>query len=325
MRALKRVFVVGLTGSALDLPALQGDDGMCVVLLRTLDELNQAMERLQHAFAPSLVLVPIAGPADVAATAQAMTRLALAWVGLTPDENVALANLGHAAGATAMLPLTARPPVIARLVRRVLEHLDRAGGVARGGEYVERSFRAGEALAIAPGQAGIIRRGVLSLQGFDAEGAAVLIGFAGAGEAVLVAGVEFGSITYIGHTVGSIVVAPWEVAIQDPAFHQAQSARIASMEEWARAQADSRGEHRLLHALRLLARLAGRRHARGTYIDARITHAQLAAAVGVNRSTATRLLGVLKKQGAVLLVRDGINALRYCLPDAEPGSRRSAR
>ncbi len=321
---MKRVFAVGLTGSSLDLRALQGDDGLCVVLLRSLDDLHLAMTQVEHAFAPSLVLVCVRDLAQVEPAAQAMACRALTWIGLTPVEDADVFRRGQLAGAAAMLCIATPASVIGSVVRRIIERQDRDGVASQPPARSERAFRPGEVLTMSSGQAGIIRRGVLSLQGFDADGAPLILGFAGAGEAVIVAGEEFDSVAYVGHTVGSLVVMPWDVAIQDPVFHKAQSMRIASMESWARAQAGPHVEARLLHTLRVLARLAGRPHPQGTFIDARITHAHLAAAVAANRSTVTRLMGVLRQHGDVLLVRNGTNALGYCLPAADSAVVRRA-
>lgn len=321
---LKHVFAVGLTGSSLDLHTLQGEDGLCVVLLRALEDLHAAMAQTECAFAPSLVLVSVRDLAAVDPVAQAMARRALAWVGLMPGDDPELIRRGEAAGALAVLPLTTPATVLARIVRRLIERQERDGGLIAGVDRSERTFRVGETLSMAPGQAGIIRRGVLSLQAQDVDGSLLLLGFAGAGEAVIVAGKEFGGVVYVGHSVGSLVVMPWGTAIHDPVFHKAQSARIASMDAWARAQAGSRVESRILHTLRVLARLAGRAHPQGTFIDAHITHAHLAAAVAANRSTVTRLMGMLRQQGEVLWVRNDNNTLGYCLPVPETvGIRRA--
>ncbi|MEM8995302.1 MAG: helix-turn-helix domain-containing protein [Acidobacteriota bacterium] len=51
--------------------------------------------------------------------------------------------------------------------------------------------------------------------------------------------------------------------------------------------------------LTLLAEPFGEAGAEGTSIDVRITHAQLAAAVGATRAPVTRLLGPLRRQGPV--------------------------
>jgi len=156
--------------------------------------------------------------------------------------------------------------------------------------------------------------GLVALHGADTEGTPILLGFAGAGEAIIPGDEVADTIAYVAHTTVVALSMHWDQAIHDTQFHDAQSARIASMEAWARAQADPYLEGRILHTLRVLARLVGKPHARGTFIAARITHAQLAAAVCATRSTVTRLVGTMRQNETLLWVRDNDNEVGYCLP-----------
>lgn len=57
-------------------------------------------------------------------------------------------------------------------------------------------------------------------------------------------------------------------------------------------------------------------------IDVRITHAQLASAVGATRATVTRRIGLLRRRGLLVVTGSGAGE-RYCLPDWE-GLRHSS-
>ena len=56
-------------------------------------------------------------------------------------------------------------------------------------------------------------------------------------------------------------------------------------------------DQRVLGILSLLAEQFGISHPNGTLIDLRLTHAQLAVAVGATRTTITRVLGELRAAG----------------------------
>lgn len=65
-----------------------------------------------------------------------------------------------------------------------------------------------------------------------------------------------------------------------------------------------RVEDRLQHLLLLMKREIGQPVAEGTRISARLTHQNIANAIGTTRVTVTRLLSKLKSEGAITLDRD---------------------
>jgi CRP/FNR family transcriptional regulator len=72
---------------------------------------------------------------------------------------------------------------------------------------------------------------------------------------------------------------------------------------WAQVQSLSYGtaESRIRLGIQQLARKHGVHDARGTIIDLKITHQELAEMVGTSRETVTRTLASLQKQGAIQL------------------------
>lgn len=84
------------------------------------------------------------------------------------------------------------------------------------------------------------------------------------------------------------------------------------MEAWASMQARPNFEQRILGLLELLAEQFGQSHAEGTLIDVRITHGQLATAIGATRSTVTHKLADLREREIVTLVQTR-RGERYCL------------
>jgi CRP-like cAMP-binding protein len=65
-----------------------------------------------------------------------------------------------------------------------------------------------------------------------------------------------------------------------------------------------RVEDRLQHLLLLMKREIGQPVAEGTRLGVRLTHQNLANAIGTTRVTVTRLLSKLKSEGAIILDRD---------------------
>lgn len=311
---VKQVIAVGLTEQTSTIKALLAEDGICVTLVRDLASLETLLTRVEHVVAPSLVLARILDAQQLSVAAGILRGRGIVWAGLAVRLDSVINSDGYRAGAAAMVPIDAAAPVLADLARRLIERAPTRVCGNTASTRMERVFRIGETLMLPPGHVCVIRSGVVALHGADTEGTPILLGFAGAGEAIIPADEVADTIAYVAHTTVVALSMHWDHAIHDTQFHDAQSARIASMEAWARAQADPYLEGRILHTLRVLARLVGKPHARGTFIAARITHAQLAAAVCATRSTVTRLVGTMRQNEALLWVRDSDNEVGYCLP-----------
>jgi CRP-like cAMP-binding protein len=97
-----------------------------------------------------------------------------------------------------------------------------------------------------------------------------------------------------------------------PNFAERLRDRIRVLEGWSAMQAHPHLDQRIISVLTMLAEQFGVLHAHGLLIDVRITHAQLATAVGATRSTVTRLLSDLRTRGNLTTVGRGENE-RYCL------------
>jgi len=322
---VKHIIAVALTELAATFDTLLAENGVCVTLVRDIGNLDLLLARTEHVAAPALVLVRVRDAAQIDQIANVLGGRGLIWAGCAQDgADAVLTAAGYRAGAAAMVPLDAPAAVLAALARRLLASAPGKRFGASASAQVQRVFRAGETLRLAPGHVCVIGRGVVALHGVDPGGRPMVLGFAGVGEAIIPGLPDdqgLAGIVYVAHTAVVAVAMPWESAIEQAQFHDAQSARIASMEAWACAQADPQVERRILHTLRVLARLVGTPHPRGTFIAARITHSQLAAAVGVTRSTVTRLIGTLRQHGMLLLVRGRDDEVRYCLPGPASASQ----
>ncbi len=99
-----------------------------------------------------------------------------------------------------------------------------------------------------------------------------------------------------------------------PGLMQRLRSRLSQMQRWASIQAHACSDQRILGLFELLAEQFGRPTEQGTLIDIRLTHEQLASAIGVNRTTTTRLLRDLRQRGLVYTAGHGAQE-RFCLPN----------
>ena len=114
------------------------------------------------------------------------------------------------------------------------------------------------------------------------------------------------------HSEATVVVRSWQDAATMPNFAERLRDRVRLMEGWSAMQARPHLDQRIVGILSVLAEQFGVLHPRGLLVDVRITHAQLAAAIGATRSTVTRLLTNLRTRGDLITVGAGEDE-RYCL------------
>jgi CRP-like cAMP-binding protein len=77
-------------------------------------------------------------------------------------------------------------------------------------------------------------------------------------------------------------------------------------------------DQRVLGILSLLSEQFGMTTPEGQIVDVRITHTQLATAVGATRATITRTLGDLRHQNKLSIINTA-DGERFCLLQWEPG------
>ena len=170
-----------------------------------------------------------------------------------------------------------------------------------------------EALILAERDAVIeVREGVVALSVLHPDGTEVLLGLHGPGQILVGHPEDSCCLQLVAHTDVVVGLRPWAVAAARPGFPERLRARLRQMEAWSAAQARPGLDQRLLGILGLLAEQFGVPHPEGTLIDVRITHAQLAAAVGATRTTVTRLLGDLRARGLLTTAGAG-GGERLCL------------
>lgn len=251
--------------------------------------------------APALALVALGAgalpPPDLAAGAGRATP----WLGWDrhDDPGGALAALG--AGALAVLPAGASGAILLQSVRNAL------AAVAPPPKPLANERRYARDELIPLGREAVLEvvAGVVAQAVIHEDGTAVLLGLCGPGQ-LLVGHPDDGCCLHlVAHTDATVAVRPWAEAAAQPGFAARLRARLRQMETWSAAQARHYLDQRVLGILGLLAEQFGGQRDDGIAIEVRITHAQLAAAVGATRTTITRILGDLRGRGLLTTVGTG--------------------
>jgi CRP-like cAMP-binding protein len=133
----------------------------------------------------------------------------------------------------------------------------------------------------------------------------VLIGLSGPGDLLIGHPQDSCCLHLSAHTDVRVVVQSWAHAAVTPQFAERLRARLWRAEAWAAVQARPHLHDRLIGLLSPLAERFGREQGEATLVDVRLTHAQLAAALGTTRATVTRMVGRLRRARVLDTVGDG--------------------
>lgn len=161
---------------------------------------------------------------------------------------------------------------------------------------VQRHYPKGTVLHLDVAFIAIIRQGVIVQNIIHANGIEVLLGFYGPGQLLVPHPIDDCYIQLEAHTEVSVEILPWTEMVHLPNSANLLRQRIWLQEAWAAVQAHPANEDRLLGILSLLTEQFGVATADGTLLDLRITHQQLANAIGITRPTITRLLNNLRRR-----------------------------
>jgi CRP-like cAMP-binding protein len=188
----------------------------------------------------------------------------------------------------------------------------------RGGQSVAACprrlrFRRGTLIPLSSDAVLEVRRGVVALTALHADGVEVLLGLCGPEQLVTGHPESLCCLQLVAHTDVEVLIQPWAEAVGQAGFAERLRVRLRQTEAWAAMQARPHLEQRVIGILGLLAESFGTPcPQRGLVIDVRLTHSQLASAVGATRATITRLLNDLRRRGLVTTVRT-LDGGRLCL------------
>ena len=216
----------------------------------------------------------------------------------------------YQAGARAVFPKETSPNVILETIQRTMGELleNRKDAKPR----TQRTYRRGELILLEADAVLHVEDGILATTMIHQDGVEVLLGLSGKGQIVVAHPDDNCHIQIIAHTEAKVKIEPWDVAASTPDFLAKLRARLQQMEGWAAMQARPSLQQRVLGLLGLLSEQFGVSSKQGVLIDVRMTHGQLAAAVGATRTSITRVLSELRAQGRVSTVnKDGEDL--FCL------------
>jgi len=220
---------------------------------------------------------------------------ATGWLGWLRMDDPALTLAAYQHGARAVFPSDMPPSLLVQALLGQNSDGSEPGGGERTG--MQRHIRRSNPVFLEPDSVLTIHEGVLATMMVHGDGAEVLLGLTGVGQILVAHPDDECFIQVLAHTPAVISIQPWEQAAAQPGFPEKLRSRLQRMEAWAAMQARPYLDQRVLGILSLLAEQFGIPHPDGTLIDLRLTHAQLAAAVGATRTTITRVLGELRAAG----------------------------
>ena len=263
--------------------------------------------------APGLALIG-AGHADrlqcLASTAEGH---GLPWLFLCGgDSEVAshdLTTVAYRAGALAVLPEGASAELVVQTAGRTMESL-RLGHHSADSRPRRIRYRAGDTIGLRADEMLRVIEGVVAQVAWHEDGTEGLVGLWGPGSLLSGHPQDPCCLSFRTQTEAWVEIDP--LTTDGDAFERLLE-RTRRLEAWSSVQSRQSMEQRLLGVLSLLAEQFGEPCPEGTLIDVRITHAQLAAAIGATRATVTRLLGPLRRRGLIQTIT-GDEGERFCLP-----------
>lgn len=268
--------------------------------------------------APGLALVGASRTEEVAGLASTAEGHALPWLflcGGSPEGDPGeLTTIAYRSGALAVLPAGSSTDLVVQAVGRAIESL-RPGHDAAGRGPRRRPHRMGETIPLRADEMLRVVEGVVAQVAWHEDGTEGLVGLWGPGHLLSGHPEDACCLSLRAHTEALVEVD--RLGSDDDTFERLLE-RIRRLEAWSSVQSRQSMQERLLGVLALLAEQFGAPSSEGLLIDVRITHAQLATAIGANRATVTRLLGPLRRRGEVRTVTaDG--GERFCLPQHRGG------
>jgi hypothetical protein len=263
---------------------------------------------------PDLVILALDSDAVIRAVSAQLHRQAIPWIVWNAADDPALALSAYVAGASAVLPSATSVAALAQCIQVTLA-AHTAGAIRRAPnrEPVRQiRYRRGDTIRLDDGDVLDVTSGVIAQTMIHQDGSEVLLGLSGVGQTLLGHPGDACCLHLHAHSDAVVVVRSWAEAAADATLPDRLRARVRLIEAWAAMQARAHLDQRILGILSILGEQFGTPHVLGLLVDVRITHAQLASAVGATRSTITRLLGDLKVRGVLTTVGSGEHE-RYCL------------
>ncbi|MCE1253187.1 MAG: Crp/Fnr family transcriptional regulator [Anaerolineae bacterium] len=238
----------------------------------------------------------------------------LAWCSANLPE---LQTAAYQAGALSVIMEGTPAEVFLQILLRTLDRFaDKRERVIE--PAVQRRYQKGDVILLENDSVLEIQQGIVAQTMVYEDGSGVLLALCGPQQMIVPHPADTCYIQLVSHTDSVVIIRTWESLLRTPDFADKLRARLQQLEAWAAIQARPHLDQRVTGILSLLAEQFGVNTSQGRLVDVRITHIQLALAVGATRTTITRTLGDLRRQGVLSLVQTP-DGERFCLSRWEHG------
>jgi len=277
-------------------------DGSRQALAELIDTLENADVRLQLStqtpnFIEHLPLLLALEEENCAALDHSHLGPLLVW---DRKDLAAIREVAYAHGALCVLPPNMVPPALLQALANAQALISSSKTQIQGpAVHTRRRYRKGEQVRLAEDRVVQVVRGIVRCTSVHPDGSEVLIGFYGEKDILMPHHAHTCYVEMTAHTSLLVEVESWSTAATSPEFYSRLKERICQMESWSSMQARASIESRLLGIIQVLSHKFGIPHPRGTLLEIKLTHDLLASAIGANRTTVTRIIGNLKRQGDI--------------------------
>ena len=247
----------------------------------------------------------------------AFARRGSLWLVCLAEQASDLGVAAYERGALAVLPAGASSELIRTAISRLLG-LDSSAG-QRAVAVSERRYQAGDFISLPEDVALEVVEGVVAHTLLHSDGSEALVGMCGPG-AIITGQTDATCFLHDpchfqlqAYTPVVVYQRRWSEWRRQADVANRLRDQLQEMRTWAAMQSRTSMEERLYGLLSLFAEQFGRDVAAGRLLDLRLTHMQLASAIGATRTTITRILGQLRRRGEIVMVATE-NGERLCLP-----------
>ena len=234
------------------------------------------------------------------------------WLAWEKTGDPAMISKAYHVGARAVFPQETSIDIIADAINRAVIELTQSGNASAVQKFV--NCQRGEIILLDSHEVLSVQEGIVATTMIHHDGKDALLGMSGAGQIIVGHPDDACHIQLVAYTDSKVMIESWQTAIKHPGFPAKIKQRLQQMEGWSAMQARPSLAERVLGILGLLAGQFGYVHDKGIVIDVRITHVQLASAIGSTRTSITRVISELRDAGKIRIVSQN-GEDRYCLCD----------
>jgi CRP-like cAMP-binding protein len=227
-----------------------------------------------------------------------------------------LVTQAYQAGAIAVFPKATDTGTICQFIERQDMQSTGTGASTVQINTIQRRYKRGDFILLDTEMVLEIKQGIIAKMMIHRDGCEVLLGLFGKNDTIFPHPADNCYIQLVAQTDCIIGIEPQTAAEKRQGFTNNLRYCLQKVEAWAAMQARPHLDQRLLGILSLLAEEFGHTVDQGRLMDLRLTHAQLASAIGSTRATVTRTLTDLKNQGKLIMVNTA-DGERYCLLEWE--------